>query len=579
MPRNAAYFGVPRAGYQGPVFGVQNQTRAYVPSGGVELGARLARESARAADAFGAMADREAERLGLQEGARYGAVLTPGARIELQDYATIRGEAFNRAALQSALATADASSYREITRIAGEHPYDAAGFDQAVERYIEGLTRPIAEVAPEHVATFQQQLRIRSEPFRARIQALAVETATDRADAAAIEAEEEFERQLDDLAPDLFSADPAISGAAVVAVNAMREQYMARFDEVGPDGAPLYTETQRAEAQRAFFLTVIEEGATQWAIRSYDPAEALALLDRGELFLNIAGDETEGRIDIAAELDDEAEGRMRSALTREITRRNAAMQGAETAAVEQERARRSAAEAEAWARFYGVDGTAPITPTEVVDLNLGPEATRQLLAAIEQRLVAPPTVTPPEIVRQFTDMMFLLDPDGKNDPREFLHANAASIAPDDYRSFMEQASRIFDDDSAQSAVRKRHADMLRTSLGVTDAGLAFMDDGAKRRAAETMLEYWERVEAGEEPRALYDELVKRAAPVISIGTGTPPVPRPRFSVMVDGRIDAGATAAALAAAREAGTITVEELHRQIDALDMWMIYQNQGAVQ
>ena len=576
MPRNAAYFGVPRAGYQGPVFGVQNQTRAYVPSGGVELGARLARESARAADAFGAMADREAERLGLQEGARYGAVLTPGARIELQDYATIRGEAFNRAALQSALATADASSYREITRIAGEHPYDAAGFDQAVERYIEGLTRPIAEVAPEHVATFQQQLRIRSEPFRARIQALAVETATDRADAAAIEAEEEFERQLDDLAPDLFSADPAISGAAVVAVNAMREQYMARFDEVGPDGAPLYTETERAEAQRAFFLTVIEEGATQWAIRSYDPAEALALLDRGELFLNIAGDETEGRIDIAAELDDEADGRMRSALTREITRRNAAMQGAETAATEQERARRSAAEAEAWARFYGVEGTAPITPTEVVDLHLGPEATRQLLAAIEQRLVAPPTVTPPDLVRQFSDMMFF----ERTDPREWIRANAAAFAPDDYRSFMEKAAQIWDDDSELSARRRQRAETLRAALGGSDAALAFLDDGAKQRIAGAINEYWDRVLAGEDVGAVYDDVLKRSAPAVSLGAGTPPVPRPRFTVEApDGSMDFNATAAAINAAREAGTITQDEWRRQSEALMLWFEYQSRRPVQ
>jgi hypothetical protein len=280
--------GVPRQIRQGrlavPVISAGEIPRIQFSSGSARALEAFSRDMFSLADGFQDQLDQQAEAEATTQGALAGA----SGDFEQQDYGTIRGRAFNKAAIETFVTTMETNSILKVQELQARFANDPAGLQQALDDYAGGVGREVEKVYAPAGAAFRQRLALRSAP--------AVEAAKDnryqltrqQADAALIQNEVALKAEISSLSADLFSDNPARSDAAARAVGALQGEYLRIFDAVDPTtGRPLYNPEERAKARAAFYEDVMETAAIGWFDQQDDKAGAYIKFTEGDFTINL----------------------------------------------------------------------------------------------------------------------------------------------------------------------------------------------------------------------------------------------------------------------------------------------------
>lgn len=275
MAGTATSRGVPRQITQGrlnvPVIGAGEIPRIQFSSGSARALEAFARDMFQVSDGFQDQLDQQAE----AEGAVSGAMAGMQGEPELQDYGTIRGRAFNRAAIETFVTTLETQSIFKVQELTEKYGSDPARLQQELEAYGAGVSQEVGKVYAPAAAAIQQRLAIRAVPAVEAAKDARYKLTRDAADAALIENEVALKAEINEHAADLFSDNPARSEAAARAVGILQGEYLKIFEAVDPTtGKPLYSQEERAKARVAFRDTVFENASLSWFDQQPNKAEA-----------------------------------------------------------------------------------------------------------------------------------------------------------------------------------------------------------------------------------------------------------------------------------------------------------------
>ncbi len=223
--------------------------------------------------------DDQAEAEAQNEGAIDGAT----GNLELRDYATIRGRAYNQAGIQTFVATTETRAIEEFARLQIRHANDPAGLQTAMDEYINSAAQEISRVSPQAGIMFRNRQKVRSIPAVEQAMDNHFKLTRDQADAAIASNELALTAELNVVAKDLFSENPARSQAAAQSIGALQEQLAGIYGARDPvTGRPLYSEKEKAIAFNKFYTRVFEQGTLSWFDSQQDPIDAYMRFTEGE---------------------------------------------------------------------------------------------------------------------------------------------------------------------------------------------------------------------------------------------------------------------------------------------------------
>lgn len=475
------------------------------------------------------------------EGAREAHRDREAGQFERRNAFSIRDQAYNRAGLTAMAADVGTSSTRRIMEMSREHAGDPSGFERSFQSYRAGVIQEVELQSPELATELGQRMDRTAMSYLERIGQQRANIVRDKSEASLIQYDAQLDALLDDVSGDLFSANPELSGAAMIQLEGLASEYLAEMDRVGPDGLPVYTEVQRTQARQEFFARAVEEGAVKWLRETDDIAgAAMSFLD-GDLRLTM-GDGTE--IDVSASLSPTARQRVLRAAEREMSNRNSAR-------TELERQQEAALkERQDLARYNMTLGilSGEMTQAEIAqavqDRQISANDGEKLAKALDARGRQPRATD--EMAQRI--VIQSLYGDGE-DPSNFILENFELFAPGDAERYLKAAAAMHGrDGEGLNPDQKFYMDRLTQSLK-RKGPLADLDAGEQMRIAAAMDEAFQRMQAGEDPREVYLDLQQRAQSSLELfGDPTESLVRPRFAVMgADGSVDIAATASALEA--------------------------------
>lgn len=288
MAGTAVSRGVPREITLGrspvPVIGANEIPRIQYSTGAARALQQFSRDMFSLSDSFQDQLDDQAEAEATSQGAIQGAT----GDFELQTYGTIRGRAFNKAAIESFVTTIETQSIYKVAELSQQFGSDPVKLEAALRDWGNGAASEIEKVYPPAAAAFRQRTAIRSMP--------AVEAARDaryaltrsEADAALIENEIALNAEISASAVDLFSDNPERSQAAARSVAVLQREYTKIYDATDPTtGRPLYSPEEKAKAKADFYNNVMEQAALGWFDGQTDKAGAYIKFTEGDFTINL----------------------------------------------------------------------------------------------------------------------------------------------------------------------------------------------------------------------------------------------------------------------------------------------------
>lgn len=217
-----------------------------------------------------------------------GAVQGMTGDFELQSYGTIRGRAFNKAAVETFVTTVETQSIFKVQELQARFGTDPAQLERELKAWGEGVSGEIGKIYPPAQAAFQQRMALRSAPAVEAARDARYKLTREQADAALIENEIALKAEISTLSGDLFSDNPARSEAAAQAVGALQREYLQIFDAVDPTtNRPLYSAEERAKAKVEFYEDVMENAAIGWFDQQPDKAGAYVKFTEGDFTINL----------------------------------------------------------------------------------------------------------------------------------------------------------------------------------------------------------------------------------------------------------------------------------------------------
>jgi hypothetical protein len=279
---------VPREIKQGrlqiPVIGAGEIPRIQFSSGAARALEAFSRDMFSLANGFQDQLDETAKAEAASEGAIAGAT----GDIELQSYGTIRGRAYNTAAIETFVTTVETQSIFKVQELQAKFGADPARLQAELESYGAGVSGEVGKVYPPAAASFRQRLALRSAPAIEAARDARYKLTREAADAALVQNEVALKAEISSLSGDLFSENPARSQAAAQAVGSLQREYLQIFEAVDPTtGKPLYNAEEKAKAKVGFYEDVMENAAMGWFDQQPDKAGAYVRFTEGDFTINL----------------------------------------------------------------------------------------------------------------------------------------------------------------------------------------------------------------------------------------------------------------------------------------------------
>lgn len=221
------------------------------------------------------------------EGEREGALDGLDGDIAMRDYGTIRGEAYNRAALASFVTATETAMIGKVFDLERGHAGDPEGLGKALDDYRRGVSAEMRRVSPEAAGAIEQRLMLRALPAveRARDQRFAA--VQDRAKASLIENEFALQRELKVVGADLFSDNPKRSALAANHISVLQGELEQLYSATDPDGKPLFDAEARAKAKLQMNGEIYGGAILSWFDRQPDKVGAYLRFQETGLQVNM----------------------------------------------------------------------------------------------------------------------------------------------------------------------------------------------------------------------------------------------------------------------------------------------------
>ena len=289
MAGNAVSRGVPRQILQGanpsvPVVGAGQLPTIQYSTGSARALQQFSRDMFSLSGQFEDQLDAQAE----AEANTKGALAGIAGNFELQDYGTIRGRAFNKAALETMAATVETKSIVQLQELQAKYGADPEQLDTAIRNWTKGAVDEISKFDPAAGVALEQRMLIRGAPAVEAARDTAFKLTKDQADAALIEAEVAMNNEVKTVATDLFSENPARSGAAARSIGMVQAEYMKIYNATDPvTGRPLFSAEARAKAKKDFTSKVMRDATMAWFENQPDKAGAYQKFITGDFGVNV----------------------------------------------------------------------------------------------------------------------------------------------------------------------------------------------------------------------------------------------------------------------------------------------------
>lgn len=286
---NATTRGVPRRILQGdgpsvPVIGAGSIPTIQYSTGAARALQQFSRDLFSLGDKFEDQLDAQAE----AEASSAGALAGAAGNFELQNYGTIRGRAYNKAAIETFAATLDTNSVMKLAELQQKHWNDPAALQSAWDNYRVGVSRELEKFSPEQAAAFNNRAAVRGLPAVEQAKDTAYKLTRSQADAALVENEAALRAEIKNVSGDLASENPDRSRAAAKAIGMVQADYMNIYNAKDPTtGKPLYTPEEIAVAKKAFSDMVGTQLTLGWFDEQPDKAGAYLKFISGDFKVKI----------------------------------------------------------------------------------------------------------------------------------------------------------------------------------------------------------------------------------------------------------------------------------------------------
>lgn len=286
---NALARGVPRRILQGNVETVPVISAGQIPTIQYSTGAaralqQFSRDMFNLSSGFEDQLDREAE----AEAATRGAIAGVTGDFELQSYGTIRGRAFNKAAVETFAANVDTQSIMKLSELQQKFWNDPDKLKSEWDNWRSGYGDQLAKRSPAEAQAFLNRTAVRGIPAVEQARDTQFKLTRSEADAALIENEAALRAEIKAVSGDLFSENPERSSAAARAINMAGNDYMRIFNAVdATTGKPLYTPAERAKARSEFRDTIMSNATLSWFDEQPDKAGAYMKFLSGDFKFNL----------------------------------------------------------------------------------------------------------------------------------------------------------------------------------------------------------------------------------------------------------------------------------------------------
>lgn len=210
-------------------------------SGTVQLFTSLTKALAVSAESVNRRLDRQAAEQGRIAGIKAGATGSRENVPTLQDAATIRGRAFNQAAITTFTARLESTARQRINDMFAKNADNPAELEKSLEAYQMGVSTKLATMIPEVGAAFDANFPLWAQPFINKASNIAFKKAVGSAKQAIGAREAQLGRDLLAIGADLSDPDPNIQTAAMNAIIAQRAAIEVVLAQTDPrTGAALF---------------------------------------------------------------------------------------------------------------------------------------------------------------------------------------------------------------------------------------------------------------------------------------------------------------------------------------------------
>lgn len=252
-----------------PISGGQLPTIQFA-TGGAEIFERISQDALKLQNNFHNQLDQQAAAEGEREGANDGQT----GNFELQDFGTIRGRAYNKAASETFLHTVETDASRKSRELFDRYRNDPKGLQNAMDAYAEGTSGPLNELNPLFASAYKHRMSIRADAAVARAKEIRFAEVKDQAAATELEASVALNKEITDLSTGLFSKNAEVSATSATALQQLTSDFMAIYNRKDENGRPLFTAKERTAAGIRLQTKVTKSAMKSWFAAQPDKAAA-----------------------------------------------------------------------------------------------------------------------------------------------------------------------------------------------------------------------------------------------------------------------------------------------------------------
>lgn len=170
---------------------------------------------------------------------------------QLRDEETIKGAAFNKAAMDSMRTDFDLKSRMRLSELEEQYANDPNEFEVQSQAFIQGHLSALREGGyPDIAQEVQDSFMINSRNALVRIKNNAMAIESDRQYESALLEQIELQKQIRSNAASLFSSEPQDIPALLSSMEQSVLQLADTADHIGPDGRPLFSARERVAASQ-----------------------------------------------------------------------------------------------------------------------------------------------------------------------------------------------------------------------------------------------------------------------------------------------------------------------------------------